>query len=638
MTFTFKNKIKNSLLPFGFRNTQKKQNDFDLDDLDRDIEKNSIERSANDGDFEVTSVKAESFENVPELNTESITVVNTQDLESKGIDDFNGLNDGNDGKFDGIRLKKELKPRHISMIAIGGSLGTGLLIGTGRAFSTAGPLSTLIAYSFVGIIVFFTMSCIGEMATYIPLDGFTSYATRYCDPALGFAVGYAYMIKYFILPPNQLTAAALVMEYWVDPHTVNPGVWIAIMLVIITLINFFGVKFFGEFEFWLSSCKIIIMIVLIIFLVLFTAGVNKDHEVIGFKYLKTPGGFKPYAEIYHNSGDNIALAKFVAFVSVLIYGVFAYLGIELTGIVAAEASNPRKSIPKAVKLTMYRIIVFYVITIFLLGLNVSYNDPQFSKENGEVGIASSPFLIAIINSGFNVLPDFFNACILIFVFSAANSDLYVASRNLYSLAIDNKAPRFFAKTTSWGLPYYSLIVSILFCLLAFMSCSEGSSKIFNYLVNVVSIVGILTWISILITYLRFYEACKIQNVDRQDFGYRSPLQPYGAWFSLIFCCLIALIKNFTVFIGKFDIETFVTGYICLPLFLFCYIGYKSFYRTKIIPSIEVDLLSIKNIVDRDETEHINQEQIRKMQREEKMEGNLKLRIYFRIMDVVDKFI
>lgn len=632
MKFHFIRKHNNSFKQKLFEN---EQNNLTLEDLNRDIEKNPAEITVGKEGKNIASIKTKSLENVPGLNVEGITAVNTED------NDYNSLNDMNnedDGKFEGIRLKKKLKPRHISMIAIGGSLGTGLLIGTGRAFSTAGPLSTLIAYSFVGIIVFFTISCIGEMAAYIPLDGFTSYATRYCDPALGFAVGYAYMIKYFILPPNQLTAAALVMQYWVDPQIINPGVWIAIMLVVITLINFFGIKFFGEFEFWLSSCKIIIMIVLIILLVLFSTGVNKDHSAIGFKYLIDPGGFKPYAEIYRDTGDNIALAKFVAFVSVLIYGVFAYLGIELTGIVAAEASNPRKSIPKAVNLTIYRIIIFYVVTIFLLGLNVSYNDPQFSIENSAAGVASSPFLIAIINSGFKILPDFFNACILIFVFSAANSDLYVASRNLYSLAIDNKAPKIFAATTRWGLPYYALIVSTLFCLLAFMSCSEGSSKIFNYFVNVVSIVGILTWISILITFLRFYKACKKQNVNRKTFSYRSPIQPYGAWFSLIFCCLIALIKNFTVFIGNFDVETFITGYICLPVFLICYFGYKIVYKTKIVPPAEVDLITFKNIIDRDEIEHDIKENIRKEQRAKAMKGNLRLTLTYRFCNFIEKFI
>ncbi|CCD26834.1 dicarboxylic amino acid permease NDAI_0I02660 [Naumovozyma dairenensis CBS 421] len=502
-----------------------------------------------------------------------------------------------DGKTEGTRLKKALKARHVSMIAIGGSLGTGLLIGTGTSLALAGPVSTLIAYAFVGLLVFFTMACLGEMATYIPLDGFTSYASRYCDPALGFAVGYAYLFKYFILPPNQLTAAALVIQYWVDKEKVNPGVWVTIFLVVIVSINVFGVRFFGEFEFWLSSFKVLVMLGLMLLLFILMLGGGPDHDRLGFRYWRHPGSFKEYSETI--TGDT---GRFVAFVSVFVYATYAYLGIELTGIVAAEAQNPRKSIPKAIKLTMYRIVIFYLISIFLLGMCVAYDDPLLIKaKNSSTSAAASPFVVAIINSGINALPHIINACVLVFVFSACNSDLYVSSRSLYSLAIDNKAPKIFAKTNRWGIPYYALSVSVLFCLLAYMCVSSASAKIFNYFVNVVSIFGILSWISILITYICFDRAVRAQGVDKSTFAYVAPFQPYGAWFSLFFCCLIALIKNFTVFLNhQFDYKNFITGYIGLPVFFFCYFGYKFTYKTKVIDPLKVDLYTFKAAIDQEE--------------------------------------
>ncbi|CAL9734814.1 dicarboxylic amino acid permease [Monosporozyma servazzii] len=565
--------------------------------VDTNLENKEIDCSDKDDNNKIQNISIIDLEN-SNINCERNSLTSNSSSGNENYED--DANDSDiDGKHEGIRLKKNLKSRHISMIAIGGSLGTGLLIGTGRALKVAGPVSTLIAYSVVGIVVFFTMSCLGEMATYIPLDGFTSYASRYCDPALGFAVGYAYMIKYFILPPNQLTAAALVIQYWIVADVVNPGVWITIVLVIITLINLFNVRLFGELEFWLSLIKIIIMIGLIIFLFVIVLGANSTHERWGFRYWIHPGAFKNYSETMP-----APLGKFVAFIAVLIFGVFAYLGIELTGIVAAEASNPRESIPKAIKLTLYRIIVFYMVTIFLVGLCVPYNDPRLldtNKDNNSV--AASPFLIAVINSGVRVLPNIFNGCILIFVFSAANSDLYVSSRNLYSLAIDHKAPHFLAKTNRYGIPYYSLFVSVLFCLLAYMSVSSGSAKVFNYFVNVVSIVGILTWISILITYICFDKAVRAQGIDKSTFAYVSPFQPYGAYFSLVFCIIVALIKNFTVFIGGFDYESFITGYIGLPVFVLCYFGYKIVYHTKVRASKDVDLLSLRAAVDREEMEH-----------------------------------
>lgn len=525
-------------------------------------------------------------------------VVSNADLENNSI----SLSDDEqyaafDGKTEGTRLKKDLKARHTSMIALGGSLGTGLLIGTGTSLVTAGPAAMVISYGFVGILVFFVMSCLGEMASYIPLDGFTSYATRYCDPALGFAVGYSYLFKYFILPPNQLTAAALVMQYWVDRDTVNPGVWITIFLILIIIINSFGVKLFGEFEFWLSSFKVLVMLGLIILMFVIMLGGGPTHDRLGFRFWKTPGAFKEYSETIN--GDK---GRFVSFCACFVYALFCYLGIELTGIVAAEAENPRKNIPKAVKLTMYRLIIFYLISIFLLGMCVASNDPMLiAAKSKTTSAAASPFVIAIINSGINVLPHIFNACVLLFVFSACNSDLYVASRSLYSLAIDNKAPRILAKTNRWGIPYNAMGVSVLFCLLAYMSVSAGSAKIFNYFVNVVSIFGVLSWICILITYICFDRAVRAQGVDKSTFAYVAPWQPYGAWFALFFCCVLALIKNFTVFLGhEFDYKTFITGYIGLPVFFISFFGYKFYYKTKFVKPEEADLYTFKAAVDQEE--------------------------------------
>ncbi|CAI6459680.1 AEL_HP2_G0025660.mRNA.1.CDS.1 [Saccharomyces cerevisiae] len=495
-------------------------------------------------------------------------------------------------------LKKDLKARHVSMIAIGGALGTGLLIGTGTSLSTAGPASVVIAYSFIGVLVFFTMTCLGEMSAYITLDGFTSYASRYCDKALGFAVGYTYLFKYLIMCPNQLTAAALVIQYWISRERVNPGVWITIFLVIISFVNFIGVKYFGELEFWLSSFKVLVMIGLMLFLFIIMLGGGPGHDRLGFRYWKDPGAFKPYsAKIDGSTG------KFVSFVAVIVYALFAYLGTELTGIIAAEAENPRKSVPPAMKLTMYRIIIFYIVNVFLLSMCVPYNDPLLlSAKTKSTSAAASPFVVAMVNANVKILPHVFNACVLLFVLSAANSDLYVASRSLYGLAADGKAPGIFKRTNRWGIPYYSLSVAVLFGLLSYMNVSSGSAQIFNYFVNVTSILGLLSWICILITYICFDRALKAQGIAKSSLAYSAPLQPYGAYFALFFCCLIALIKNFTVFLDvkNFDYKTFITGYIGLPVFAALFFGYKIVYKTKFVRPEEADLYTNKDIIDMEE--------------------------------------
>lgn len=192
------------------------------------------------------------------------------------------------------RLHRDLKARQVSMIAIGGAIGTGLIIGTGAALAKAGPASILISYSIVGFIVYMVMCALGEMATWLPLEsGFTGYAARFCDPALGFSLGYTYWFKYIIVTPNQLTAAALVIQYWVPREKVNPGVFIAVFLVAIIAINYLGVRFFGELEFWLSSIKVLTIVGLIILSLILMLGGGPDHDRKGFRYWKHPGAFKP---------------------------------------------------------------------------------------------------------------------------------------------------------------------------------------------------------------------------------------------------------------------------------------------------------------------------------------------------------
>lgn len=521
---------------------------------------------------------------------------------------------------EGHRLNRELKARHITMIAIGGALGTGLIIGSGSALATAGPAAIFIAYGFVGLIVYMVMCALGEMATWIPMpDGFSGYASRFVDPALGFAVGWTYYLKYIIVTPNQLTAGALVIQYWIPREKVNPGVWITVILIVIILVNLIGVKFFGEIEFWLSTVKIVTVIGLIILTLIIALGGGPDHDRRGFRYWQNPGAFKEYTK----DGRTIEGAKgrFVAWASVLVTAVFAYLGTELVGVTVGEAQNPRRNIPRAIRLTFYRIMVFYVLSVFLLGMCVPYNDQSLAFANkASTSANASPFVVAIVNSGINVLPQIINAAILLFILSASNSDLYIATRTLYGMSVNGKAPKFFSKTNRMGVPYYALGFSSLFCALAYLNCSSSSATVFNYFVNVVSITGLLTWISILVTHIFFMKALKAQGIDRKrDLVYSAPFQPYGSWIALGFCCLIAIIKNFTAFVFKFDKTSFITGYIGIPYYLILLFGYKFVMKTKRVLPHEADLHSLKDVIDREE-ELFLQEQAR--QRELNPPGKL----------------
>lgn len=491
------------------------------------------------------------------------------------------------------------------MIAIGGALGTGLLIGTGSALKVAGPGAILVAYSAIGFVVYMVMCGLGEVAAFVPLaEGFIGYCNRYVDPALGFACGYVYLFKYLILPANQLVAGSLTVQYWVSKETLNPGVWITIFLVSILSVNVLGVRFFGEIEFWLSTLKVLTCLGLILLLWVIALGGGPTHDRIGFRYWKDPGAFLNYADSSKDLYISGPTGRFVAFVSVLVTAVFAFLGTELCGIIFAECARPRRAIPNAIRMTFYRIVIFYILSILFLGMCVSPSDPLLLSASGN-DASASPFVIAIKNAKIHGLDHVINACILLFVLSAANSDMYICSRTIYGLSVAGYAPKFFSKTNKMGVPYYGVALSFLFCLLAFMTVSSGAGEVFQYFVNVVSLAGLIAWACILVIHIRFMKACKAQGLDRKrDLAYRSPLQPFGSYFALFLCVIVILIKNFTVFLGNsFTYKTFITGYIVLPTFVIMGLSYKFIKKTSIIKSSDVDLVTYKDVIDAEEDKY-----------------------------------
>ncbi|KAI8634756.1 amino acid permease [Xylariaceae sp. FL1651] len=499
-------------------------------------------------------------------------------------------------------LHRGLKARHISMIAIGGAIGTGLIIGTGKALAQAGPASIFISYSIIGFVVFLVMAGLGEISAWLPMSaGFTGYASRFCDPSLGFALGWVYWLKYIILPPNQLTAASLVLQFWLPRTRVNPGVWIAIFLVLIVAINYFGVRFFGEFEFWLSSFKVLVIIGVILVTLVITAG-GADGHARGFEYWRDPGAFNTYLA-------KGATGRFLGFYSTLVTATFAFLGTELVGVTVGEAQNPRKTIPRAIKLTFYRIVIFYIVSIFLIGMCVPYDSKELAFANkATTSSSASPFVVAIRLAGIPVLPHILNAAILLFVFSAANSDLYIASRTLYGLASDGSAPAIFRKTDKRGVPIYALALSSVFGLLAFLNVSDDSKQVFTYFVNVTTILGLLTWISILVTHIWFVRARKAQNLTNDMMPYTAPLGIWGSYIALFICVLVAITKNFDAFIPsiteKDKYTAFITGYIGIPVYLILIGGHKLYTKSKGVRPHECDFYTGKDIIDREEEEFL----------------------------------
>lgn len=424
------------------------------------------------------------------------------------------------------------------------------------------------------------MMSLGEMATFIPIPGaFTLYAARFVDPSLGFAMGWIYWFSWAITYALELTATGLIIQYWAPQ--LNIGIFIGVFWVVITGINFLPVSFFGEIEFWFSLIKVITVLGFLIFGICIDAGAGKQGY-LGFHNWGHPGAFAPYLINPENP-----VAKFVGFWAVLIQAGFSYQGTELVGIAAGETENPRKNVPAAIRKTFFRILFFFVGTIFFIGLLVPYDNPQLLS--GGSNAAASPFVIAAKLAGIKTLPGLINAVLLFVVLSAANSNVYSGSRILVGLAEGHCAPRFFLKTSKSGVPYYAVAFSAAFGLLAFMNESEGGGTAFEWLQNISSVAGFISWACICGCHIAFMNALKARGISRDRLPYKALWQPWFAWYGLGFTVLIILTQGFTAWIPEFDVQGFFVAYISLILFVVAYLGHKIICKTKFVGSLEADL-------------------------------------------------
>ncbi|KAF2771662.1 amino acid permease [Teratosphaeria nubilosa] len=478
-----------------------------------------------------------------------------------------------------VQLKRRLQSRHLQMIAIGGTIGTGLFIGSGEALAEAGPAGALIAYTFVGTLVYSVMIALGEMATYIPISGaFTAYASRFVDPSLGFAMGWIYWFSWAITYALELTASGLIIQYWAPD--LNVGIFIGVFWAVITAVNFLPVSFYGEIEFYFALIKVFTVLGFLVFGICIDAGAGQ-HSYLGFHTWGNPGAFAPYIVT-----DNDALAKFVGFWAVLIQAGFSYQGTELVGIAAGECANPRKTVPAAIKKTFYRILFFFVGTIFFIGLLVPYDNQELLS--GETSAASSPLVIAAKLAGVKVLPSIINAVLLTVVLSAANSNVYSGSRILVGLAGEGNAFRFLLRTSPGGVPYVAVAFTAAFGLLGFMNESSSGGTVFTWLVNITGVAGFISWTCIGVSHIGFMRALKARGVSRDTLPYKAFWQPFMTWYGVGFNVLIILTQGFTSFM-PWSTSDFFAAYVSLILFVVLYAGHKLWFRTGFVIAAEADL-------------------------------------------------
>lgn len=467
----------------------------------------------------------------------------------------------------GAELHRGLKPRHIQLIAIGGVIGTGLFVGSGAALSSCGPAGLLTAYIIMSGVIYAVMLYLAEMATYLPLKGssIATFATRYVDESLAFAMGWNYWYSYNMLVPTEIVAAGIVVNYWTDKVPI--GAWITIFWVVIVALNCLAVKFYGEAEFWFASLKILCILGLLVTGVVIFFGGAPTHDRLGFRYWNEPGAFAQHVA----SGNT---AKFLDVWTGIIKSAFAFIqGPELIALTAGEAKKPRKNIPFAAKTFIYRVIFFYVFGALVIGVVVPYNNENLMSGSGNG--ASSPFVIGIKNAGIKVLDHIVNAVILTSAWSSGNSYMYASSRSLLGLAREGYAPKFLDKSNRFGVPI-TIIPCALFSLLAYLNVSNGSSQAFTWFSNICTISGLIGWVCLGICYLRFRKACFVQGVY-DNLTYKAPFQPYLTWFVIIFVSIVCITNGYEVFFD-FNGSDFVAAYITLPLFFALYFGHKIYMK------------------------------------------------------------
>ncbi|KAK2626355.1 hypothetical protein QTJ16_004617 [Diplocarpon rosae] len=477
-------------------------------------------------------------------------------------------------------LRQGLQMRHVQMIALAGTIGTGLFLSSGQAVAQSGPLGALIGYLVIGLTACSVTLANAEMGALVPLSGGSvRYAEHFVDPALAFANGWNLVYSCLVGLPAGLVAAAVLVEFWV---AVNSAVWITVFGVLTLVASSLFVRIFGELELTFAMMKIALILGVNIMLLVITCGGGPKGERIGFRYWRDPGPLVPYL------GIEGSLGRFLGVWTALSQAVYAYSGIEGITMAAAETKSPRQAIPRAAKRILVRVLLFYVVSILMIGLNLPSNDPDLSLDSGTA--STSPFVLAAKRAGITGVPSLINAVILTSAWSAGNSQMLSATRVLYGLAIDGRAPKIFTRLNRFAIPWVAVALYGLFMCLGYMSLSDGASVAFRWLLNLVSISTLVNWLTICTTYLRFYYGMKKQGIPRSALPWAAPFQPYMTWISGALFSLILVTGGYATFIrGNWSTETFVSSYLNIPLFAILYLGYKLVKRTKMVPLQDIPI-------------------------------------------------
>lgn len=411
------------------------------------------------------------------------------------------------------KLQRNLKARHVEMIALGGTIGVGLFMGSASTIQTAGP-SVLLCYGIAGIVIFFIMRIMGEMLYLEPITGsFASYGYKYISPFIGYLTAWCYWFLWFTVGLSEITAIGIYVKYWFP--LVPPWISAFVGMLIIVLANISAVKYYGEFEFWFSLIKIttiIVMIVIGLGVILF--GFGYGGQSIGFSNLWSHGGFFPNGL----TGMLAALCIVTA----------SFQGIEVIGITAGEAQHPKSTLRKAIKGITWRILIFYIGAIFIVITIYPWN---------ELNMLGSPFVMIFTKIGITAAAGIINFVVLTAALSGCNSGIYSAGRMLYTLAQNKQAPQWFGKLSEAGIPRNAIIFTV--CLLGIgvvLNYLIPDSKLFLYIYSASVFPGMISWFVLAIAQRKFRQAHGKEAIATHPF--KSPLYPFSNYFCIIFLIMV----------------------------------------------------------------------------------------------------
>ncbi|CDK28386.1 unnamed protein product [Kuraishia capsulata CBS 1993] len=458
-------------------------------------------------------------------------------------------------KFDPLTgVRRGLKTRHISMMALAGVIGPGVFVGMGSALHSGGPVGLIVGFCIVGLLVIAMMNCIGELNTMYDFN-FTIHCSRWVDPGFGAAIGWCYVMLWACNMIAEYVSLTSILSFYTEKVPIYG--WYLICWFCFTIFQTLGVTAFGESEYVLAILKIMFLSGVYLFSIIFAAGGIPDHSPGNpFRDYPLPDGFKSIANSFVWAG---------AF----------YSGIEAVSMTTSEAANPKKAVPIAVRQTIWRIIFIYLGASIAYGITVPWNDPHLSLSNKTM---KAPATIALVKAGWANAGYFTSTIILVTCFSSVNSSIYLASRSLFNLATEGNAPKIFSKTDRRGTPYVSIHACHLLGFLSLLSTSSGASTAYSYIVSLAGVCAFIVWTAIAVAQIRFRKGWLANGYPKEGIIYKVPFFPLTSLFAVVLGVVLSLVQGWST-LKPFDKGDFIDDYIMLPIFFIVWGGY-SFYHKK----------------------------------------------------------